>query len=268
VDTKLYRGAFHGWKVIARTEGLRGLYTGWLPTLIGYSMQGACKYGFYELFKVQLADVVGEQNAFQYRTPLYLAASASAEAIADVALCPMEALKVRMQTTMGKPFATSALAGFNTMLHNEGMNGFFKGLAPLWFRQIPHTMMKFTSFEHTVEAIYAHVLARPKETYAKSQQLMVTFTAGYVAGILCTLVSQPADTIVSQMNHVIKAKNQSTTALIVRITRDLGFRGVWRGLLARMAMVGTLTALQWFVYDSYKVYAGLPTAGHSNKHMA
>lgn len=26
-------------------------------------------------------------------------------------------------------------------------------------------------------------------------------------------------------------------------------------------MIGTLTALQWLIYDSFKVYAGLPTTG-------
>jgi solute carrier family 25 phosphate transporter 3 len=38
---------------------------------------------------------MGEENAFLYRTGLYLAASASAEFFADIALSPMEAVKVR-----------------------------------------------------------------------------------------------------------------------------------------------------------------------------
>ena len=31
--------------------GLRGIFFGWSPTFIGYSFQGAGKYGFYEIFK-------------------------------------------------------------------------------------------------------------------------------------------------------------------------------------------------------------------------
>jgi hypothetical protein len=31
------------------TSGLTGLAKGWGPTLIGYSFQGICKYGFYEV---------------------------------------------------------------------------------------------------------------------------------------------------------------------------------------------------------------------------
>ena len=37
---------------------------------------------------------MGEENAYVYRTSLYLIASASAEFFADIALCPMEAVKV------------------------------------------------------------------------------------------------------------------------------------------------------------------------------
>jgi solute carrier family 25 phosphate transporter 3 len=268
VDPTLYRGIMHGWQVIGKAEGIRGLYTGWLPTLIGYSMQGACKYGFYEVFKKKFADAMGEEAAFKYRTSLYLAASASAEVIADVALCPMEALKVRMQTTIGKPFSKGALDGFNKILANEGASGFYKGLTPLWLRQIPYTMMKFASFERTVEAIYKYALSRPRHEYSGTQQLGVTFVSGYIAGVFCAVVSHPADTLVSKLNNVAKAEGESTGALSMRILRDLGFRGVWRGLTARIYMIGTLTALQWFIYDSYKVYTGLPTTGSTDKKKA
>ncbi|KAI9592146.1 mitochondrial carrier domain-containing protein [Syncephalis fuscata] len=260
VNPTLYSGIFDGWRKIGSAEGISGLYTGWAPTLIGYSMQGACKYGFYELFKKKFTDLAGEENGYKYRTALYLGASASAELIADVALCPMEALKVRMQTST-TPFASSAVAGFQKIVATEGANGLFKGLAPLWMRQIPYTMMKFASFESIVEAIYKNFLSRPKDEYNKGQQLGVSFLAGYAAGVLCAIVSHPADTLVSKLNNVSKAEGESTGALSMRIMRDLGFSGIWRGLDARIVMIGTLTALQWGIYDSYKVYAGLPTTG-------
>ena len=59
-------------------------------------MQGVCKFGFYELFKNVYSGLIGEENTFLYRTSLYLAASASAEFFADIALSPMESAKVRI----------------------------------------------------------------------------------------------------------------------------------------------------------------------------
>lgn len=34
--------------------------------------------------------------------------------------------------------------------------------------------------------------------------------------------------------------------------------GLWKGLGPRIIMIGTLTALQWFIYDSVKVFFRLP----------
>ena len=45
VDPALYKGNFQAWSLIWRAEGLRGVFTGWSPTLFGYSAQGAFKYG-------------------------------------------------------------------------------------------------------------------------------------------------------------------------------------------------------------------------------
>ena len=51
---------FHGFRVTAQEEGFRALGKGWAPTLIGYSMQGLCKFGFYEVFKIFYSNLLGE----------------------------------------------------------------------------------------------------------------------------------------------------------------------------------------------------------------
>jgi solute carrier family 25 phosphate transporter 3 len=40
---------------------------------------------------------------------------------------------------------------------------------------------------------------------------------------------------------------------------------MWRGLGTRVIMIGTLTALQWLIYDYVKVSTGLPTTGSSGQ---
>lgn len=62
-------------------------------------------------------------------------------------------------------------------------------------------MMKFSCFESTVEALYAHVVPVPKEQCSKATQLGVSFAAGYIAGVLCAIVSHPADNLVSYLNN-------------------------------------------------------------------
>ena len=69
-----------------------------------------------------LAFLWRQEKAYLWRTSLYLAASASAEFFADIALCPMEAVKVRIQTMPG--FAGTLREGFPIILNNEGFNGY------------------------------------------------------------------------------------------------------------------------------------------------
>ena len=53
-------------------------------------------------------------------------------------------------------------------MNKEGWNGFYKGIYPLWGRQIPYTIVKFVAFEKTVRALYAHVFTAPRESYSKN----------------------------------------------------------------------------------------------------
>ncbi|KAB0339168.1 hypothetical protein FD755_025038 [Muntiacus reevesi] len=218
VDPKKYKGIFNGFSVTLKEDGFRGLAKGWAPTFTGHSLQGLCKFGFYEVFK----------NAYLWRTSLYLAASASAEFFADIALAPMEAAKVRIQTQPG--YANTLRDAAPKIYKEEGLKA-----------QMPYTMMEFACFERTVEALYRFVPG----------QLVVTFVAGYIAGLFCAIVSQPDDSVVSVLN---KEKGVSASQVLKR----LGFRGLWKGRFARIIMIGTLTALHWFIYDSVKVYFRLP----------
>ena len=60
---------------------------------MGYGLQGFGKFGFYEMFKDVYRGALGEKAA-QYQTVGFLVSSACAEVIADVLLCPWEAVSI------------------------------------------------------------------------------------------------------------------------------------------------------------------------------
>ncbi|OAY73447.1 Mitochondrial phosphate carrier protein 2, mitochondrial [Ananas comosus] len=253
IDPAKYKNTMSGFKIVLKEQGLRGFFRGWAPTLLGYSAQGSCKFGFYDFFKKYYSDIAGPEYASKYKTLIYLAGSASAEVIADVALCPMEAVKVRIQTQPG--FARGLMDGLPKIVQSEGIKGLYKGLGPLWGRQIPYNMMKFASFENIVELMYKDIIQKPKDQCSKPFQLAVSFGGGYIAGVLCAVISHPADNLVSFLNN-------SKGATVGDAVKKLGLRGLLtRGLPLRIAMVGTLTGAQWGIYDSFKVFVGLPTTG-------
>merc|ERR1712020_806509 len=90
----------------------------------------------------------------------------------------MMQLKVRMQTSDKGTFPETAREGWPKIMEAEGWNGFYRGLKPLWARQVPYTMVKFGAFENTVKAFYTHVFTQPKDSYSKSTKLMITFMSG------------------------------------------------------------------------------------------
>jgi len=252
-DPQKYKGIKSGFSVLLKEQGAAGLFRGWLPTLLGYSAQGAFKFGLYEYFKKTYADMAGPELVAKYQTIIFLAGSASAEFFADMALSPFEAVKVAVQTRPG--FAKGLSDGMPKLVQAEGVGTLFKSLVPLWCRQIPYTMMKFAAFENTVQALYKYVVPKPREKCSKTEQLTVSFAAGYIAGVFCAVVSHPADNLVSKLN----AQKGATAGDIIK---QMGWYALFtRGLGLRIIMIGTLTGLQWGIYDAFKVAAGLPTTG-------
>eukprot|EP01041_Mallomonas_annulata_P004867 gene4867-9695_t len=257
VDPAKYKGLMGSIKTVMAEEGTGALFKGWLPTLLGYSAQGCFKFGLYEVFKDFYSNLVGEQAAYEYRGWIYLAGSASAEVFADAALCPMEMVKVKVQTSKPGTFPTEMGAAIATMRADPTSKFPFGSLVPLWSRQIPYTMAKFYFFEKVVEAFYQNVFTAPKETYSKGTQLGITFASGYIAGVICAIVSHPADTVVSKMAKGGKSAGQ--------ILGELGITGIWGGLGTRILMIGTLTGLQWWIYDTFKTTFGMGTSGPAAK---
>jgi len=253
-----FKGLIPGLKTIISEEGARAVWKGWLPTAIGYSMQGFCKFGFYEIFKDLYSNAAGEQNAYKYRDYIYLTASASAEFFADIALCPMEMIKVKVQTSPAGTFPTAFGPALAAMNSNRAETRFpFGSVGPLWSRQIPYTMAKFYFFEKTVEMFYKHVLTNPKDTYSKGTQLSVTFASGYIAGVVCAIVSHPADSLVSQLG-----KKENKGKSVGQIASEVGMKKLFTaGLGTRILMIGTLTGLQWWIYDTFKTAFGMGTTG-------
>ncbi|CAD2222492.1 solute carrier family 25 (mitochondrial phosphate transporter), member 3 [Angomonas deanei] len=230
-------------------------FKGIVPTAIGYCSQGTLKFGFYELFKYYLG-ATGRGGAMSVF--IFLLSSCLAELLADLALAPWEAVKVKIQTNKQMPTVLGAV--LQLMWAEEGIQAFYKGLVPLWGRQVPMTMMKFASFEKIVVTL--HYLARHRKA-SNVKNLIITVLAGIFSGVLCTIVSHPGDVLVSRLNQKVvePQTNLETDRGLLGVIRAIGWRGLWKGLSARIVMICCITASQWFIYDTFKIAVGLSTTG-------
>ncbi len=114
-------------------------------------------------------------------------------------------------------------------------------------------MAKFVVYEKVAEAVYRKY---PKNSLSDGLQTTVNLGSGLIAGFAAALVSQPADTMLSKINKTKGLPGEGTTARLIKIGRELGLRGSYTGIGARLFMVGTLTAFQFAIYGDVKKALG------------
>jgi len=259
------KGLVSGLSKIFAEEGLAGATKGVTPTLLGYGAQGFCKFGFNEFFKDVYTNAAGEdwvKQATWRKMLVWAAASGSAEVFADVALCPFEMTKVKMQVVLpGQEGGVSSKFGeaWKQMSARRAETRFpFGSLAPLWGRQVPYTMIKFVGFYQTQEMVYQWFAknGKPKSTFSNTQQLGITFGCGYWAGIFCAIATQPMDNLVS-MKGIAENRNKPWG----QMASEMGTVNLFtKGLGTRIIMIGTLTGLQWWIYGAFKSFMGFGTS--------
>ncbi|PMD17309.1 mitochondrial carrier [Hyaloscypha hepaticicola] len=245
------KGLFGGFRQVVAKEGAGALLTGFGPTAAGYFLQGAFKFGGYELFKQQSINILGYESASNNRTAVYLASAACAEFFADIALCPLEATRIRL---VSEPtYANGLIGGFSKMLKNEGVGAFYAGFGPILFKQVPYTMAKFVVYEKVAELAWRQI---DKSTASDALQTTVNLGSGLIAGFAAAIVSQPADTMLSKINKTKGLPGEGTTSRLIKIAKELGLKGSYAGIGARLFMVGTLTAGQFAIYGDVKKALG------------
>jgi solute carrier family 25 phosphate transporter 3 len=233
---------------IVAEEGVEALATGLGPTAVAYFVQGFWKFGGVELFKVQLTRGLGDDAAWRHRTLVYLAASALAEFIADIFLCPFEATRIRLVANPN--YAKGLVDAFPRIWAEDGViRGFYSGFGPILFKQVPYTMAKFTvqgTSEETLRAAFPN-----HEGSSYRRDIFFTLASGTLAGIAAAVVSHPADTLLSMVNRSPTAGGAgSVPTRVLRLAKQTGARRLLlTGLGARCVMVGTLTAAQFGFFD-------------------
>ncbi|CEJ60848.1 Putative Mitochondrial phosphate carrier protein [Penicillium brasilianum] len=121
-------------------------------------------------------------------------------------------------------------------------------------------MTKFVVYEKVAEFAYSNFFK--KEKTSDAMQTAINLGSGLIAGFAAAIVSQPADTMLSKINKTKGLPGEGTASRLIKITQELGIRGSFSGIGARLFMVGALTAGQFAIYDKYsRVESILPDKG-------
>ncbi|KAI1793268.1 mitochondrial carrier [Ganoderma leucocontextum] len=257
VDPEMARMALlSGGRRIVAQEGAAALLTGFGPTAVGYFVQGGGKFAGYEFWKKQFSELAGgQENAVKYRTAIYLGASSAGEFFADILLTPLEATRIRLVSQRG--YATGLVSGFARMAREEGLAGFYAGFLPILCKQIPYAIGQFTVNEFCHELAFRAMSEETKRSLSRPAKYAVSLGSGIVAGFAAAVLSQPADTLLSQINKGHGPKGSMPHRLRV-LGQEAGLRGLFAGLGPRMIMTAGLVSGQFLMYGAIKDALGAP----------
>jgi len=245
---KYNSGLIGGMRKVVAEEGAMALTTGLGATAFGYFVQGWFKFGGVEFFKIKSVEALGEEKAWNNKVPIYLASAAMAETIADVFLCPLEAVRIR--AVSDPEFCDGLADGFSKMLKADGIGGFYAGFLPILAKQVPYTMAKFAVQGSSADAIYNSMGKSPSEL-SSGANIGVSLTSGVIAGVAAAIISHPADTLLSKINKKGAGGEGSMMKRLGNIAKEVGFVNLCTvGLLPRCVMIGTLTAGQFGIFDT------------------
>ncbi|CAK9116257.1 unnamed protein product [Durusdinium trenchii] len=237
-----------GMQEIYQEEGLGGLLAGWEPTILGYLWYGITVYPGYEFFKRLFLSLFPQE---ELRVLLVLLSGAVATVFACFGVCPAEACRIRM---VADPELNSLglLKVIQVISEQDGPGVFYDGLSTLLVRQVLFGMMKFLVFDYFADFVFdlQPVLAEKVET-----QLLVSLLSGAVAGIASSIVSQPADTILTRMNQSEGRAFFFDTGREIWAERGLG--GFFAGLGSRSVWAACIISGQFFLYDLCKSFLGV-----------
>lgn len=256
-DPEVSGGMLQGAVSIAEKEGIEGLLLGTQATIAGYLWYGVSVYPSYTFFKRFIGlSLLTPELATLHMNDVALVAGALASIIASLGLTPLEACRIR---TVAEPkrYKSIGLLGTLQVISNEdptlGWRALYAGLPSLLTRQVIFGSVKFLAFEQAVEAIFK---IWPSLQDATWTTLSVSLVAGGISGALSSVVSQPADSVLTYV-----AKNSSRSMGVIDgcliMVEQEGIGSLFRGLGSRCVWAAAIIAGQFLLYDVFRTYFGV-----------
>lgn len=124
---------------ICKKDGPQVLLAGLGPTVAGYGIEGAMKFGVYEVMKPIFSSLLGGDENPKSKGVAFLLASIVAGAVAAVLLCPMESTRIRIVTDKDYK-GKGLLTGLPKLMKDEGILSTFSGIWAMLAKQVCTTI--------------------------------------------------------------------------------------------------------------------------------
>ncbi|KAH8503644.1 hypothetical protein POPTR_007G019000v4 [Populus trichocarpa] len=257
VNLPTYKNTAHAILNIARLEGLKGLYAGFFPAVLGSTVSWGLYFFFYSRAKQRYS-----KNRDEKLSPgLHLASAAEAGALVCFCTNPIWLVKTRLQ--LQNPLhQTRRYSGFydalKTIMREEGWRALYKGIVPSLFLQVSHGAVQFTAYEELRKVIVDYKAKQRKED-CKSADTDLLNSVDYavlggsskIAAIILTYPFQVIRSRLQQRPSMEGIPRYMDSWHVMKATaRFEGFRGFYKGITPNLLKNVPASSITFIVYEN------------------
>ncbi|GBG26970.1 Mitochondrial folate transporter/carrier [Hondaea fermentalgiana] len=223
---------------IHREGGLRGLYRGLVPAVVGSSASWGIYFFLYE--KLKSTASASLENGERLSAWQYLGTSAAAGAMTTLCTNPVWLVKTRLelQTPGNEPYRGFTHA-FTTILREEGLAGLYRGIVPALI------LVSNGGFQFMVYEELKHSLGDRTLTAVDYMLL------GALSKSVASTITYPYQVVKSRMQQH-RSTYTSTLGTFSRIIESQGVFGLYRGMVPNLLRVMPSSAITFCTYELTK----------------
>ncbi|KAI5581451.1 hypothetical protein BDE02_07G018100 [Populus trichocarpa] len=256
VNLPTYKNTAHAILNIARLEGLKGLYAGFFPAVLGSTVSWGLYFFFYSRAKQRYS-----KNRDEKLSPgLHLASAAEAGALVCFCTNPIWLVKTRLQ--LQNPLhQTRRYSGFydalKTIMREEGWRALYKGIVPSLFL-VSHGAVQFTAYEELRKVIVDYKAKQRKED-CKSADTDLLNSVDYavlggsskIAAIILTYPFQVIRSRLQQRPSMEGIPRYMDSWHVMKATaRFEGCRGFYKGITPNLLKNVPASSITFIVYEN------------------
>ncbi|KAJ1859021.1 hypothetical protein GGH12_000866 [Coemansia sp. RSA 1822] len=237
----VYSGPIDCASTTLRTQGIRGLYRGLPPMLVGNAAKAGVRFLTYDTVKEMLRARDGTLSM-----PRMMLAGMCAGVIeGGTVVAPSETIKTRLIHDQCMPNSQfrSTLDCVRSVVHTGGIRGLYRGVGPVMMRQGANSCVRFAAYDSLKQLMVRHA-----RVDAKNIPVVYSFALGMAAGVITVYSTMPFDVVKTRMQSPAVEYTGSLQCAL-RVTSSEGVRALWKGATPRLARLMFSGAIVFAAYE-------------------
>jgi hypothetical protein len=238
----------HIFRLILDSEGVKGFYRGFAPSLLKTATGSAIYFGVLELAKdfIHRNHLDSKKNKLNKNFINFFSAG-FARTIQSTIVNPILIVKTRFEV-VGSNAYSSILDALIKIKKEEGWSGYFKGLKQTLWKDVPFSAMFYSIYEFS-KYMYSYYV-----TNLQIRAMMSSLTAN----IILILITNPLDVLRARVQYFHLSKNShheygGIVSGILKITREEGLRGLLVGVIPRFMKKAIGSCIVWSSYETLQL---------------